>query len=67
MDISWYIKLNIMVMGFLFVLFFIKQSNTSSFRQGLNNIFSSSIHSPPERSARIKISPAKGEEKEVIK
>ena len=61
----WYIKLNIMVMGFLFVLFFMKELNTSSFRAGLENIFSSKS-SQSERSARIQLIPKK-EEKETIR
>ena len=39
MDLAWYIKLNIMVMGFLFVLFLIKQSNTPAFKLGLQGLF----------------------------
>ena len=65
MGISWYIKLNIMVMGFLFVLFFMKQLSTSSFKAGLKNIFSP-VHSQYERSARIKLVPKK-EEKRIIR
>ncbi len=56
--ISWYIKLNIIVMGFLFVLFLMKQLNAPSFKAGLENIFSP-VHSQNERSARIKITPEK--------
>ena len=65
MSVSWYIKLNIIVMGFLFVLFLMKQLNTSSFKAGLENIFSPAP-SPHERSARIKITPEK-EGKETIR
>ena len=63
--ISWFIKLNVMVMGFLFVLFLIKELNTPSFKAGLENIFSS-VHSQTERSARIKLIPKK-EKKETIR
>ena len=40
MKLSWYIKLNIMVMGFLFVLFLMKQVQDPAFRAGLSRIFS---------------------------
>ena len=40
-ELSWYIKLNILVMSFLFVVFLIKQSNTNQFQQGLQAVFSS--------------------------
>ncbi len=52
--ISWYIKLNIMVMGFLFVLFLIKQTNTPGFKAGLKGVFSVTNPPPRERSFRIK-------------
>ncbi|MDE0118382.1 MAG: hypothetical protein OXM55_00035 [Bdellovibrionales bacterium] len=60
MGMSWYIKLNIMVMGFLFVVFLIKQINTSSFRNGLDHIFTSS-RSKPKPSVQIKIKPPEKE------
>ncbi len=54
MEISWYVKLNIMVLVFFFVLVLIKRLNTPVFQAGLNNIFSPA--SPPkERSVRIQI------------
>ena len=65
MGASWYIKLNIMVMGFLFVLFLMKQLNTSSFKAGLENIFSPG-HSQHERSVRIKMVP-KGKETKTVR
>ena len=39
MDLAWYVKLNIMIMGFLFVLFLIKQSTTPAFKLGLQGLF----------------------------
>ena len=65
MGVSWYIKLNIIVMVFLFVLLLMKQLNTSSFKTSLENIFSP-VHSQHERSARIKLVPEK-EEKDTIR
>jgi len=40
MELSWYIKLNILVISFLFVVFLIKKTNTTQFKQGLQSIFS---------------------------
>ena len=62
-EFSWYIKLNIMIMSFLFVLFLIKQVNTSSFRTGLNNIFSHTSPQQTERSVRIQINSKKNKKK----
>ena len=56
MEVSWYVRLNIMVMAFLCVLFLMKKIGTSSFQTGLNNIFSAP---QPERLIRIKSSPEK--------
>ena len=55
-DVFWYVKLNIMVMGFLFVLFLIKQSNTPAFKMGLSNLLNakSGASSPEKRSVKIK-------------
>ena len=56
MEVSWYVKLNIMVMAFLCILFLMKKLGTSSFQAGLNNIFSTP---QPERLIRIKSGPKK--------
>ena len=40
-EISWYVKLNIMIMGFLFVVFIMKQIRAPSFQSGLSRLFSS--------------------------
>ena len=53
MDVFWYVKLNIMVMSFLFVLFLIKQSNTPAFKAGLSNIFK--VKNLPQQDRSIKI------------
>ncbi|MYE07762.1 MAG: hypothetical protein F4X95_03310 [Oligoflexia bacterium] len=65
MEMSWYIKLNIMVMAFLFVLFLMKQINTSSFQAGLDNIFSSSPPKP-KPAVQIKIKPPKNQREKSI-
>ena len=66
MGISWYIKLNIMVMGFLFVLFLIKQTNAPGFKAGLKRMFSVTGPPPRERSFRIKTN-SENSSKKVIK
>lgn len=40
LELAWYIKLNILVISFLFVVFLIKQTNTTQFKQGLQSVFS---------------------------
>ena len=48
------IRLNIIIMGFLFVLFLLHKTGSADFHRGLQKIFSShSSSSPPVRSARI--------------
>ena len=65
--ISWYVKLNLMVMGFLCVLFLIKQINTSSFKVGLEHIFLTGSERR-ERSVRIQHDrPEKVTKKDAIK
>ena len=59
MNITWYVRLNIMVISFLFVLFLIKQVQNPAFQRGLSHIFAnpSSPPAPPSnnnRSAKIK-------------
>ena len=61
MDISWYVKLNIMIMSFLFVLFFIKQLNTPTFKASLNRMFF--ITDSQDRLIRLKITPSKPKKK----
>ena len=41
LELAWYIKLNVLVISFLFIVFLIKQTNTTQFKQGLQSIFSS--------------------------
>ena len=48
-----------MVIGFLFVLFLMKQLNTPSFEAGMDNIFTSS---KLKHSVRIQIEPPKNKE-----
>ena len=68
LEISWYIKLNILIMGLLFVFLFMRQLNSHSFQIGLNSIFSSSSFQPNKRSAQIKIvSERSAVEKETTK
>ena len=50
MSIAWYIKLNILVLAFLFVIFLMKEISSPTFKQGLKNLFKTS---PINRSARI--------------
>ena len=52
MELSWYIKLNIMVLGFLFVLLLMKQIRSPVFQDGLKNALESPA--PPARSAKIR-------------
>ena len=54
-ELSWYIKLNILVMSFLFVVFLIKQSNTNQFQQGLQAVFSSNNHSIEQNRPSVEI------------
>ena len=51
MELAWYIRLNILVISFLFMLFLIKQTNTTQFKQGLQAIFSSNHTSEESRPA----------------
>ena len=39
MNLAWYVKLNVLVLSFLFILFLIKQTNTTQFKQGLQAVF----------------------------
>ena len=60
MEITWYVRLNIMVISFLFVLFLIKKVQDPNFQKGLSRIFanpsSSSLPSSGNsRSAKIQI------------
>ncbi len=55
MNLSWYIKLNILVMSFLFILFFMKQIRENSFQEGLNRLFSPSHFQEKPRQRSVKI------------
>jgi len=55
MDLSWYIKLNIMVMGFLFVVFMMKEVNSKSFKSKLDYIFSGAPTSVTRSSDRSSV------------
>ena len=58
MEVSWYIKLNIMVIGFLFVLFLIQKIQSPIFQAGLSRLFADSPSSSPPPSGRVvKIQP----------
>ena len=62
---AWYIKLNMMVMAFLFILFLMKQINTSAFRAGLDNIFTSS-QSKAKAPVKIKIKPPENQREKSL-
>ena len=51
MELAWYIKLNILVLSFLFMLFLIKQTNTVQFKQGLQSLFSNNQNTEESRPA----------------
>ena len=61
-DISWYVRLNIIILSFLFVLFLIKKVQSPVFQAGLNRLFTSPPSSTSGRVAKIKV-PAKMEKK----
>ena len=54
MELSWYVKLNIMIMSFLFILFLMKQIKSPLFQTGLSNLFPHVSSQQPDRSVRIK-------------
>ena len=61
-QISWYIKLNILTLGFLFIMLLMKEIKTVKFQSGLEAIFSSPEAVKKEkinRPARIQVSPDK--------
>ena len=60
MNMAWYVRLNIMVISFLFVLLMIKQVQKPAFQKGLSHIFANPPASPAppsdnNRSAKIQL------------
>ena len=54
---TWYIKLNILVLSFLFVVFLIYQTSREDFRRGLQVLFSSEGVKSAEPQRPVKIRP----------